>query len=205
MHLCDGDEHHFHPGSAVPEPVGPPVHARAGHDHARYPLVDTLRIFTLRLLQGRSPFSADRKHIHHRLLRLGMNHLQAALTIHTCTAVMVSLGSGCPRWTPRQPSSSCSERLSCCRPPVWAPRGRHPSRAPAAQAVMPETRQPAQWPFWAARFAPMWRTAPLLPSSVVWAPLSDRTRPCHRPSGHRPLCRTQAAPWASWCRLANWA
>ena len=47
-----------------------------------YPLVDTLRVFTLRVLDGRSPFSPDRNHLHHKLLRLGLSHLQAALVIH---------------------------------------------------------------------------------------------------------------------------
>ena len=65
-----------------------------------YPLVDTLRIFTLRILQGRSPFSADRNHLHHRMLRLGLNHLQTALVVHTYTAVMVSLGFALPEMDP---------------------------------------------------------------------------------------------------------
>lgn len=65
-----------------------------------YPLVDTLRIFTLRILQGRSPFSADRNHLHHRLLKLGLNHLQTAIVIHTYTAVMVSLGFILPAMNP---------------------------------------------------------------------------------------------------------
>lgn len=65
-----------------------------------YPLVDTLRVFTLRILHGRSPFSADRNHLHHRLLRLGLNHLQTALVIHTYTAVMVSLGFVLPAMAP---------------------------------------------------------------------------------------------------------
>lgn len=41
------------------------------------PLFDTLRVFTLRVLKGRSPFSPDRTHIHHLLLDLGCSHLQA--------------------------------------------------------------------------------------------------------------------------------
>lgn len=65
-----------------------------------YPLVDTLRIFTLRILQGRSPLSADRNHLHHRLLKLGLNHLQTALVVHTYTAVMVSLGFVLPEMDP---------------------------------------------------------------------------------------------------------
>lgn len=41
------------------------------------PLFDTLRVFTLRVLKGRSPFSPDRTHIHHILIDLGMSHLKA--------------------------------------------------------------------------------------------------------------------------------
>jgi UDP-N-acetylmuramyl pentapeptide phosphotransferase/UDP-N-acetylglucosamine-1-phosphate transferase len=48
------------------------------------PVFDTLRVFTLRILKGASPFDADRNHMHHRMLRLGFNHLQATL----CLAAM---------------------------------------------------------------------------------------------------------------------
>jgi UDP-GlcNAc:undecaprenyl-phosphate/decaprenyl-phosphate GlcNAc-1-phosphate transferase len=41
------------------------------------PLFDTLRVFTLRILKGRSPFSPDRMHIHHMLVDLGLSHMQA--------------------------------------------------------------------------------------------------------------------------------
>jgi UDP-GlcNAc:undecaprenyl-phosphate GlcNAc-1-phosphate transferase len=40
------------------------------------PLFDTIRVFLLRILKGNSPFKADRNHIHHRILRLGLTHLQ---------------------------------------------------------------------------------------------------------------------------------
>lgn len=46
-----------------------------------YPLFDTLRAFTLRLIEGKSPFSADRKHIHHMLLDLGFSHLQTTFIL----------------------------------------------------------------------------------------------------------------------------
>lgn len=45
------------------------------------PLFDSLRVFVIRIRKGKSPFSADRQHIHHRLLQLGMTHLQATLTL----------------------------------------------------------------------------------------------------------------------------
>jgi UDP-GlcNAc:undecaprenyl-phosphate GlcNAc-1-phosphate transferase len=38
------------------------------------PLFDTLRVFSLRIINRRSPFSPDRNHIHHFLLDLGLNH-----------------------------------------------------------------------------------------------------------------------------------
>ncbi len=44
------------------------------------PLLDTLRVFSLRILDRRSPFSPDRNHIHHFLLDLGLNHRQITLT-----------------------------------------------------------------------------------------------------------------------------
>lgn len=36
------------------------------------PIFDSLRIFSIRILKGSSPFKGDRNHIHHRLLRLGL-------------------------------------------------------------------------------------------------------------------------------------
>jgi UDP-N-acetylmuramyl pentapeptide phosphotransferase/UDP-N-acetylglucosamine-1-phosphate transferase len=45
------------------------------------PIFDTARVFTLRILRGRSPFSADRTHIHHRLLDLSGSHLKATSII----------------------------------------------------------------------------------------------------------------------------
>ncbi len=65
-----------------------------------YPLVDTLRIFSLRTLAGRSPFSPDRNHIHHRILQLGFTHLQTAFILHTYTAAMVALGFLIPEMAP---------------------------------------------------------------------------------------------------------
>ncbi len=43
------------------------------------PIMDTLRVFSIRILEGRSPFSADNIHTHHQLLQLGLNHFQASL------------------------------------------------------------------------------------------------------------------------------
>ncbi len=38
------------------------------------PLADTLRIFILRTIRGQSPFTPDKSHIHHSIMRLGFSH-----------------------------------------------------------------------------------------------------------------------------------
>ena len=46
-----------------------------------YPLADTLRVFIIRIIQNKSPFSPDKNHLHHRLLTLGFSHKKATFTI----------------------------------------------------------------------------------------------------------------------------
>lgn len=41
------------------------------------PLYDTLRVFIMRALKGKSPFYPDRTHIHHLLIDSGLTHMQA--------------------------------------------------------------------------------------------------------------------------------
>jgi UDP-GlcNAc:undecaprenyl-phosphate GlcNAc-1-phosphate transferase len=55
------------------------------------PLLDTLSVMVQRMAQGRSPFSPDRCHIHHKLLEAGFFHHEAVLIIYTLQAIMVSL------------------------------------------------------------------------------------------------------------------
>ena len=47
-----------------------------------YPLLDTLRSFTIRTFKGISPFMADRNHIHHKLLDNGYSHQKTAVVIY---------------------------------------------------------------------------------------------------------------------------
>ncbi|WP_417620235.1 MraY family glycosyltransferase [Oceanihabitans sediminis] len=62
-----------------------------------YPLFDTLRVMCLRLLNKKSPFLADRNHIHHRLIDLGLAHKYASLAVAfytlLVTIVAVSINS----------------------------------------------------------------------------------------------------------------
>ena len=41
------------------------------------PILDTLIVMALRVRAGRSPFSADKRHLHHRLLDLGFDHFES--------------------------------------------------------------------------------------------------------------------------------
>ena len=46
-----------------------------------YPLLDLLRVFLLRIKEGKSPFEADLKHLHHVLLKKGVSHFGIVLII----------------------------------------------------------------------------------------------------------------------------
>jgi hypothetical protein len=41
------------------------------------------------VLNGKSPFMADRNHIHHRVLRLGYTHLQATLILSSIKILLI--------------------------------------------------------------------------------------------------------------------
>lgn len=53
------------------------------------PMFDTLRVFMIRILNGRSPLSADRNHIHHLFLQLGFSHMKttAILALFNISAI----------------------------------------------------------------------------------------------------------------------
>jgi UDP-GlcNAc:undecaprenyl-phosphate/decaprenyl-phosphate GlcNAc-1-phosphate transferase len=57
------------------------------------PLFDTLRVFGIRILKGRSPFSPDRNHIHHILLDKGLSHRMVTLTLVFANIIMILIGS----------------------------------------------------------------------------------------------------------------
>lgn len=55
------------------------------------PLFDTLRVFIIRMSQGKSPFHPDRNHIHHILIDLGFTHLQATGSLVLFNILMILL------------------------------------------------------------------------------------------------------------------
>jgi UDP-GlcNAc:undecaprenyl-phosphate GlcNAc-1-phosphate transferase len=50
------------------------------------PILDTLSVMVQRISEGRSPFSPDRNHIHHKLLHLGFDHHEAVMVIYLIQA-----------------------------------------------------------------------------------------------------------------------
>ena len=55
------------------------------------PIIDTLQVSIYRIRQGRSPFRADKNHLHHRLLGIGLKHHQAVLVIYLIQCVFFLL------------------------------------------------------------------------------------------------------------------
>lgn len=52
------------------------------------PLADTLLAMARRFFAHRSIFSADRQHLHHRLLDLGLTHRRAVLVLYVCSILL---------------------------------------------------------------------------------------------------------------------
>lgn len=55
------------------------------------PLFDTLRVFTIRILRGQSPFKADRRHLHHILIDLGNSHLKSTIILVTINVILIAI------------------------------------------------------------------------------------------------------------------
>ena len=54
-----------------------------------FPILDTLTVMAERIAQGRSPFSADKNHFHHRLMGLGLFQTEAVFTIYVIQVLLV--------------------------------------------------------------------------------------------------------------------
>jgi len=62
------------------------------------PVFDTFRVFTIRILKGKSPFSPDRRHLHHYLLDLGLSHNQTVFILLVANILIVALSFGVQRY-----------------------------------------------------------------------------------------------------------
>ena len=56
-----------------------------------YPIVDIVRIVFIRILKGKSPFKADKNHLHHLLLKKTKNHFYTTLIIISISIFFIIL------------------------------------------------------------------------------------------------------------------
>jgi len=54
-----------------------------------YPIIDIIRIFFMRIIQGKSPFLADKNHIHHKILSKSNSHYLTVLIIITGSILFI--------------------------------------------------------------------------------------------------------------------
>ena len=72
------------------------------------PVLDSIRVVFIRVFIKRtSPFAADRNHIHHVLLDIGMTHFQATLTL-----TLVNLGIVYLSWLLNESDILAKEQLA---------------------------------------------------------------------------------------------
>lgn len=56
------------------------------------PLFDTLRVFIIRIVNKRSPFSPDRNHIHHMIMNLNMSHSRVCFILYCAQLLFIIVG-----------------------------------------------------------------------------------------------------------------
>ncbi|MFK8039139.1 MAG: glycosyltransferase family 4 protein [Crocinitomicaceae bacterium] len=65
-----------------------------------YPLLDTLRVFILRIIAGKSPFEADRIHLHHKLQDRGFGHKKVVFTLYAFNISCILIATLTPQLNP---------------------------------------------------------------------------------------------------------
>ena len=78
------------PGINLPLAAAPAI----GFAILMIPLFDTLRVFGLRILDRRSPFSPDRTHVHHFLLDIGFSHKKITLCCVSLNILFIAMAYG---------------------------------------------------------------------------------------------------------------
>ena len=59
------------------------------------PLFDTIRVFSIRLINKQSPFLADNNHLHHRVLKLGFSHAGSTIVILMVNVLFIFIMLAC--------------------------------------------------------------------------------------------------------------
>jgi UDP-GlcNAc:undecaprenyl-phosphate GlcNAc-1-phosphate transferase len=55
-----------------------------------FPILDTLSVMSQRIVEGRSPFVADKNHLHHKFIRFGFFHTEAVVFIYIMQSLLVT-------------------------------------------------------------------------------------------------------------------
>lgn len=53
------------------------------------PILDTITVFTIRILKGKHPLKPDKNHLHHQVLKLGFNHIQTSIFLVLINIIFV--------------------------------------------------------------------------------------------------------------------
>lgn len=123
------------------------------------PLLDFSLAIIRRLRAGKSPFSADRKHLHHRLLDMGHTHLHAVLIFYGWTAVASGAGLMLLFTDWWWAAIVTAVGLVICTVVTLAPLSRRKAVEAAVQSASPEEADAAD----AAQFDPLDAAAEELP------------------------------------------
>jgi UDP-GlcNAc:undecaprenyl-phosphate/decaprenyl-phosphate GlcNAc-1-phosphate transferase len=62
------------------------------------PIFDTIRVLLIRIMQGQSPFMPDKRHIHHKLLEMGLSQIWTVFVIIITNLIIIALVIKLENW-----------------------------------------------------------------------------------------------------------
>lgn len=86
FHFCEINAYH-----AVPQALHMSAAPAVAICVLTVPVFDTIRVSLTRIKQHRSPFNPDKNHIHHLLLRTGLNHIQTTCVLLSVSVLFIAL------------------------------------------------------------------------------------------------------------------
>jgi UDP-GlcNAc:undecaprenyl-phosphate/decaprenyl-phosphate GlcNAc-1-phosphate transferase len=154
------------------------------------PYTDLLLAVIRRTAAGKSPFDADKLHLHHRLLNMGHSHRQSVLLMYLWAALFAGLVVGLsavritPIWFALATLAAIAVLLLATMPKLrpWRSSGPGKRRRTSASPIRP----PAPWPPTSAAPAPAAPAAPPLLSAPPLFPSPAEPFPPPAPPGQAP-------------------
>jgi UDP-GlcNAc:undecaprenyl-phosphate GlcNAc-1-phosphate transferase len=55
------------------------------------PMLDTIRVSFIRIMNGKSPFSPDKNHLHHKLIDMGLSQLQTVTLLSVINLLVIAM------------------------------------------------------------------------------------------------------------------